>query len=211
MRTFPRWCEQSGLVPTETREARLGEMMEISDFANHLGVDCIALHLGAVPEEPEAEGYQDIVDVTSKLCDYAAGNEQYLHLETGQETADGLLRFIDAVGRDNLKINFDPANMILYGTGDPIESLRKVGKHVRSIHCKDGTWSDKPGETWGCEVPLGEGDVGMETYLKTLLEIGYEGPLTIEREIPEDPGRQKAEIGAAIELLSTLRDKICSA
>ena len=46
-----------------------------------------------------------------------------VHLETGQETADGLLQFIADVGRDNLFVNFDPANMILYGTGEPIEAL----------------------------------------------------------------------------------------
>ena len=72
-----------------------------------------------------------------------------MHLETGQETAEGLLQFIAGVERSNLFINFDPANMILYGTGEPIEALRKVGKYVRSIHCKDATWSDQPGVTWG--------------------------------------------------------------
>ena len=98
--------------------------------------------------------------------------------------------------------------MILYGTGEPIEALRKVGAHVRSIHCKDGKWSDKPGETWGTEVALGEGDVGMEAYLRTLKEIGYDGPLTIEREIPQDAERQKTEIGQAIDLLTRLRGEV---
>jgi sugar phosphate isomerase/epimerase len=100
--------------------------------------------------------------------------------------------------------------MILYGTGEPIEALRALAAHVRSIHCKDATWSDQPGETWGAEVALGQGQVGMETYLKTLYEIGYDGPLTIEREIPEDPERQKAEIGGAVELLTRLRSQILS-
>ena len=148
------------------------------------------------------------MDVTRQLCDQCKANGQFLHLETGQETAEGLLEFIKQVDRDNLKINFDPANMILYGTGEPIEALKAVGGHVRSIHCKDGTWSDKPGETWGAEVPLGEGDVNMHAYLTTLKEIGYTGPLTIEREIPQDPERQKAEIGKAIELLTRLRAEI---
>ena len=112
------------------------------------------------------------------------------------------------MARDNLKINFDPANMILYGTGEPIAALRAVGSHVRSVHCKDGTWSDQPGETWGAEVALGKGDVNMRAYLTTLKEIGYLGPLTIEREIPQDPARQKAEIGQAIELLVALRSEI---
>ncbi|MDB4645151.1 sugar phosphate isomerase/epimerase, partial [Rubripirellula sp.] len=186
-------------------QTRLNEMLEISNFANWLGCDTVALHLGFIPHDPQDDGYSDIVDVTRQLCDHCAGHDQFLHLETGQETAEGLLEFIKQVDRKNLKINFDPANMILYGTGEPIEALRAVAKHVRSIHCKDGTWSDKPGDTWGAEVPLGKGDVGMEKYLLTLKEIGYEGPLTIEREIPQDPERQMAEIGQAIELLTTLR------
>jgi sugar phosphate isomerase/epimerase len=98
--------------------------------------------------------------------------------------------------------------MILYGTGEPIEALKKVGKYVRSIHCKDGTWADKPGEEWGQEVPLGEGDVGFETYLRTLDEISYVGPLTIEREIAQEPERQKKEIGHAINVLGELKVKI---
>ncbi|HAD60049.1 MAG TPA: Fe-S cluster assembly protein HesB, partial [Planctomycetaceae bacterium] len=129
---------------------------------------------------------------------------------TGQETADHLLHFIADVERDNLYINFDPANMILYGTGEPIEALRKVGKHVRSIHCKDATWAaeDRRGQDWGAEVALGDGDVGMEDYLRTLHELGYDGPLTIEREIPEDPVQQKADIGKAVSLLEELRTNI---
>ena len=131
-----------------------------------------------------------------------------MHLETGQEPADALLRFIADVERDNLFINFDPANMILYGSGEPIEALEKVGRYVHSVHCKDATWAKHPGQEWGSEVPLGEGDVGMERYLRTLDKLGYTGPLTIEREIPQDPARQKAEIGRALALLKELKAKI---
>ena len=95
--------------------------------------------------------------------------------------------------------------MILYGTGEPIEALKKIGSFVRSVHCKDALWADKPGEEWGQEVPLGEGQVDMAAYLKTLDEIGYDGPLTIEREIPQEPERQKAEIGKAVHLLEQLK------
>ncbi|QDT11074.1 sugar phosphate isomerase/epimerase family protein [Planctomycetes bacterium K23_9] len=205
---IPTVVETIGLVPAASRQSRLEEMFQISDFSKWLGCDAVALHLGFIPHHPDADGYSDIVDVTRQLCDHCAANEQYLHLETGQETAEGLLTFIDEVKRDNLKINFDPANMILYGTGEPIEALRAVAKHVRSIHCKDATWSDKPGETWGAEVALGEGQVDIEAYLKTLHEIGYTGPLTIEREIPQDPVRQKQEISHAIDLLTRLRSQI---
>lgn len=205
---IPTVVKTIGLVPKETRASRLAEMREIADFANWLGCDTVALHLGFIPHDPSDPQFNEVVAVTAELCDHCAANNQYLHLETGQETAEGLLAFIAAVGRDNLKINFDPANMILYGTGEPIEALKMLAPHVRSVHCKDGTWSDQPGETWGCEVPLGQGDVDIRKYLETLHEIGYDGPLTIEREIPEDPERQKQEIGGAIELLSTLRSEI---
>lgn len=205
---IPTVVRTVGLVPEATRAERLAEMLEISDFAKLLGVDCVGLHLGFVPHDTSDPGYASIVDVTRKLCDHCHRNDQFLHLETGQETADGLLTFIDAVDRENLKINFDPANMILYGAGDPIDALRRLGPHVRSVHCKDALASDQPGVTWGQEVPLGEGDVGMKTYLQTLAEIGYTGSLTIEREIPEDPTRQKAEIGAAIELLKKLKAEL---
>ncbi len=205
---IPTVVRTVGLVPLETRQGRLEEMFQIADFAKWLDCDTVALHLGFIPHDSAAEGYDDIVNVTRQLCDHCSANNQFLHLETGQETADGLLEFIRIVERDNLKINFDPANMILYGTGQPIEALLAVGSHVRSVHCKDGTWSDKPGETWGAEVALGQGDVDMRAYLTTLKEIGYDGPLTIEREIPQDPQRQKVEIGQAIELLTALRSEI---
>ena len=200
-----------GLVPEETRAARIQEMKEISDFARLLGVDVVGLHIGFVPEDTESDSYKNLIETTRDLLDHVKGNNQNLHLETGQETADHLLQFINDVQRDNLFINFDPANMILYGTGEPIEALKKVGKFVRSIHCKDATWAPegRRGLDWGAEVALGEGDVGMETYLRTLNELGYDGPLTIEREIPEDPVQQKADIGKAVDLLTDLRSKIC--
>ena len=112
------------------------------------------------------------------------------------------------VDRENLFVNFDPANMILYGAGEPIAALEKLGSAVHSVHCKDAKWAAHPGEEWGAEVPLGEGDVGMERYLRTLDAIGYHGPLTIEREIPQEAERQKAEIGGAITLLNQLKAKI---
>ncbi len=205
---IPTVARTVGLVPPETRQVRTTEMKEIADFAKTLLCDVVALHLGFVPHDRTDPLYQEVIDVTRDLCDHCAGNGQRLHLETGQESADALLQFIEDVQRENLFINFDPANMILYGTGDPIEALRKVGPFVRSVHCKDGKWADQPGKEWGTEVPLGEGDVGMENYLRTLLEIGYDGPLTIEREIPQEPDRQKREIGHAVQLLTELKQKL---
>ncbi|HIE52425.1 MAG TPA: sugar phosphate isomerase/epimerase [Armatimonadetes bacterium] len=195
-----------GLVPPELRAERLQTTKEISDFAKALGVDAIAMHIGFIPEDPADPGYRPIVEVAQEVCDYSQANGQRFHLETGQETAEGLLRFIHDVGRDNLAVNFDPANMILYGSGNPIEALKKVGQYVKSVHCKDAKWAARPGEEWGEEVPLGEGDVGIETFLRTLKDLGYEGPLTIEREITGE--QQKRDIAAAVKLLERLRAEI---
>jgi sugar phosphate isomerase/epimerase len=205
---IPTVARTVGLVPPETRAARTQEMKEIADFAKLLGCNVVALHLGFVPHDTKHPLYGDVIAITRDVCDHCTANGQALHLETGQESADALLQFINDVGRDNLFINFDPANMILYGTGEPIAALKKVGKYVKSVHCKDGKWAKNPGQEWGQEVPLGQGDVGMENYLRTLKEIGYDGPLTIEREIPQEPDRQKAEIGGAVKLLEELKTKI---
>jgi sugar phosphate isomerase/epimerase len=205
---IPTVARTVGLVPPATRAARLAEMKEISDFARVLGVAAVGLHVGFVPHDPADPLHRDVVAVTRELCDHCRGNDQNLHLETGQETAEVLIDFLGEVGRNNLFVNFDPANMILYGCGEPIEALRKVGPWVRSVHCKDAKWAARPGVDWGAETPLGEGDVGMETFLRTLADLGYAGPLTIEREIPQEPSRQKEEIGRGIRLLNELKAKI---
>jgi len=205
---IPTVVKTVGLVPKDTRAKRLEEMKEISDFAKMLGCDVIALHLGFVPHDAEDPDYAEIVEVTKELCQHAEKNGQALHLETGQETATGLVQFIDDTGCKNLFVNFDPANMILYGAGDPIEALELLGARVKSCHCKDATWAAQPGEEWGEEKKLGDGDVGMKKYLETLDKIGYHGPLTIEREIPQDPARQKEEIGHAVGLLKQLKSEL---
>ncbi|HUY36086.1 MAG TPA: sugar phosphate isomerase/epimerase family protein [Pirellulales bacterium] len=205
---IPTVVETVGLVPPATRAARTAEIKEISDFAKLLGCPVVGLHLGFVPHDTTDPLYDEVRAVTRDVCDHCRANGQALHLETGQEPADTLLTFIRDVGRDNLFINFDPANMILYGSGEPIAALKKVGRYVKSVHCKDGTWAQRPGVDWGAEVPLGEGDVGIENYLRALAEVGYAGPLTIEREIPQEPDRQKAEIGHAVRLLSELKKKL---
>ncbi|MEX2092524.1 MAG: sugar phosphate isomerase/epimerase family protein, partial [Pirellulales bacterium] len=194
-----------GLVPPVTRAERTRELKEIADFARDLGVDVVGVHIGFVPHDKRDPTYAAIIAAARELCDHCAANGQALHLETGQEPAEVLLGFLGDVKRENLFVNFDPANMILYGVGEPLPALEKLGRYVRSVHCKDAKWSREPGVTWGEEVALGDGDVGFEAFLDTLDRIGYAGPLTIEREIPQEPVRQKAEIGRAIELLEGLK------
>lgn len=201
--------ETVGFVPQATRAARFEESREISDFVKLLGVEAIGAHIGFVPHDPNADDYKEMVTSIQQLCDYLKGNGQRLHLETGQEKPEALLAFISDVNRDNLFINFDPANLILYGMGDPIGSLKKVGHLVRSVHCKDAmTTTGRLGIDWGCEVPFGQGEVNAGLFLKTLKEIGFEGPITIEREIPEEPSRQKREISQALNLIHAIEDQV---
>ncbi len=105
-----------------------------------------------------------------------------LLMETGQEPAAELLAFLQSLAAPNVAINFDPANMILYGAGDPIDAVRTLGKHVRHVHVKDATPSDAPGVEWGAEVPFGTGRVNPSAFLSALKAVGYAGPLAIERE-----------------------------
>ncbi|NQT20211.1 MAG: sugar phosphate isomerase/epimerase, partial [Planctomycetes bacterium] len=199
---IPTTAKTVGLVPRETRAARTRELKEIADFAKLLAVDTVGLHVGFIPHDASGPGFGEIVDVVRSVCDHCKANGQRLHLETGQETAEGLLQLIADVDRDNLFINFDPANMILYGSGEPIAALRLLGEYVVGVHCKDGKWPTEEGQL-GHETPLGRGDVGIDKFVATLKEIGYTGPLTIEREISGD--EQIKDIKAAMRLLESLK------
>lgn len=197
-----------GLVPESMREKRVEILKRTIVFAQELDVDAVGLHLGFVPHDPKDPAYAAILATLQDACTFAKSHQRNIHLETGQEPADVLLQFLKDTDRANLFINFDPANMILYGCGEPLPALEQLAPFVRSVHCKDAVWSDQPGETWGEEKPLGEGDVGMHEYLEVLNSIGYEGPLTIEREISQEPNRQEAEIGAAVKLLEKLKQQL---
>ncbi|MBI4551000.1 MAG: sugar phosphate isomerase/epimerase [Candidatus Latescibacteria bacterium] len=190
-----------GYVPRETRAARVAKTRQIADFARALGVDRVASHIGFVPEDPSDPLYGEIVETVRQIADYCKGNGQLFCLETGQETAPTLLRFIADVGRENVKVNFDPANMIMYGAGEPIEALQLLKDHVASVHVKDGKWPTGQDQL-GREYPLGQGDVGMERFVQTLKAIGYTGPLTIEREVSGE--QQKRDIIAGKRLIERL-------
>lgn len=203
---IPTTQKTVGLVPAATRASRLAEVKEIADFANNIGCAAVGIHIGFIPPVTEdAETHAQLVKIAQDLCDYLAKRGQRLHLETGQETADGLLAFLKDVNRPNIFVNFDPANMILYGSGNPIEALKKIGKYVGSCHCKDALWAKNPGKEWGQEVPFGEGQVDAKKFFETLREIGYYGPVTIEREIPDQPERQKKEIIQAKQLIESIK------
>lgn len=171
-----------GLVPEATREERLAHLRELAHFGRELGVAQIQTHIGFVPEDASDPRYPDIVQMTQNFCDELAADGQLFALETGQETAATLARFLTDVNRSNLRLNFDPANMILYGHDAPLTAMELLFPYIESIHAKDGTWPTQKDQL-GSETPLGEGDVDWPTFGALLLERGYRGTLTIEREI----------------------------
>ncbi len=193
-----------GFIPESTRAEREKRTLELSDFAAELGVKSIACHIGFVPHDKSNSTYIAVRDLVRRICDHAAKHGQSFTLETGQEPAETLLEFFKDVERENLGINFDPANMILYGTGDPIEALGVLGKHVISAHAKDGDWPPKDvAGALGTEKPLGSGSVGIPAFVAKLKEIGYDGQINIEREgtVPEV---WRTDVAAAVKLLNSL-------
>src|SRR5262249_53754909 len=118
----------------------------------------------------------------ARAGEMATDEEVTLAFETGQESADLLRLTLDELQCPALKVNFDPANMLLYNMGDPIQAVEILAHHIRSVHVKDANRPTVPG-TWGEEVPLGRGQVNISAFLMTLRRIGYDGPLCIEREV----------------------------
>ena len=199
---IPTVQQTVGLVPRATREEREARTYQCSDFAREIGVPGLATHIGFVPEDSADPDYIAVREIVRRVCDHCRRNGQTFALETGQEPAATLKEFINDVDRENLGINFDPANMILYGSGEPLDALDIVRDHVLTVHCKDAKWPAEPGQ-WGTETPLGKGDVGMDRFVAKLKGIGYSGPLTIEREIVGEA--QQADIRDGVALLEKLR------
>ena len=203
---IPAVARSVGFVPAETRAVRLARTLAVSDFAARLGVGSIACHIGFVPEDADHPDYEAVRAMVRQVCDHAARHGQSFALETGQEPARVLLRFIGDVGRANLGINFDPANLILYGTGEPIAALETLAPLVISVHCKDGDWP-APGVdgALGRERPLGTGSVGIARFVETLGRIGFRGPLNVERET-EDRQERLRDLAEGVTLLRALAE-----
>jgi len=183
---------------------RVLRVFSYSDLAAELGIEVIQAHIGFIPEDRNNPDYKGLVIVLQKIADYCKENNQSFALETGQEKALVLSKFIEDVNRLNIGVNFDPANMLLYDADDPIKALDVLGKYVIGVHCKDGKRPERKGEL-GKEYPLGEGDVGIENFIEKLKKIGYTGPLTIEREISGE--KQMGDILEAKKLLERIRNK----
>lgn len=179
-----------GLVPEAYRAIRIEELKKGAHFANRLGVRDMATHVGFVPEQPCYQGYRELVAAISHISDYCAQFDISFNFETGQETPVTLMRLFSDVGAENLGVNLDPANLIMYGRANPVDAIDIYGDKVRGVHVKDGDYPKGDFHKLGKERVVGEGSVNYPVFLPKLLKNGYKGDLYIEREIT---GEERAE------------------
>ena len=174
-----------GLVPDDLWPHRRQRALACGNIAREMGLKLLSTHVGFIPPSSHP-AYRTMIQRVCELAEAFQPLGIELLMETGQETASELLQFLNDVHCRNIGVNFDPANMILYGAGDPIDAIRVLGRHIRHVHVKDAILSDQPGIKWGQEVPFGSGQVGPIRFLTVLQQVGYTGPLVIEREGGDD-------------------------
>ena len=194
-----------GLLPAEWREVRVKNLCDGSDFAKKLGVENFVTHMGFIPENPNDPEFIPFCDAVRRVAEHCKANGQYLLFETGQETPVVMLRCFEEVGCDNLGVNLDTANLILYGKANPVDALDVFGKYVRNLHAKDGTYPTN-GKSLGSETRIGDGKVDFRGVFAKLHELGYNGYVTIEREISGE--QQTADIIHAREYLTNIITEI---
>ena len=187
-----------GLVPDEYRADRFDDLMMAAEFVKKLGVKNLATHVGFLPENPADERYWKTVYVLRKLCKKLESYGIRFLFETGQETPVVLMRVMEDIGTSNLGINLDTGNLILYGKANPVDALDMLGTKVYDVHLKDGLYPTD-GKHLGKEVRFGDGKANFKEFLPKLKSLGYEGSLTIEREISGE--KQIADIIYARDLI----------
>jgi len=170
-----------GIVPDETWPTNQANIARIAPLVGKLGLKLVTFHAGFLPEEPNDPNHAKLVERISWIAEQFAQQDCTIAFETGQETAETLKSFLDTLSLPNVGINFDPANMILYGKGDPVQAAKTLLPYIQQVHLKDATATQTPG-TWGEEVPLGTGDVDWGAFFQVLQDGGYSGGYAIERE-----------------------------
>jgi sugar phosphate isomerase/epimerase len=190
-----------GLVPVQWRAARVATLQQAAEIAGKIGVQSITTHAGFIPENPGDPQYRDTVYALQEVCQACAAAGVEFWFETGQETPITLLRTIEDIGTGNAFINLDPANILMYGRGNPVDALDVFGKYVHGVHAKDGEYPTE-GKELGHEKPMGEGRVNFPALVPKLKSMGFCGTLTIEREISGD--EQVADIKRAVSILEPL-------
>jgi len=190
-----------GLIPRETRAARVAHIKAAADFAVRCDIPAIQTHVGFIPENPNDPVYKEAIAAMREVAEYCDRYRQNFRYETGQETAITLVRAIRDVGLENQGVNFDLANLIMYGKANPVDAIEILAPFIQGIHAKDGLWPTNPREL-GAEVPIGKGKVDFPRIIQRLKELRYHGAVTIEREIS---GPQQVEdVRAAADYLRQL-------
>lgn len=195
-----------GLVPEEYRETRIKNLCDGADFAKMLGIKNVVTHMGFIPENPNDPIFEGFCHAVKKVAEHLKGNGQRLLFETGQETPVAMLRTFEKVGCDNLGVNVDTANLILYGKANPVDSLDVFGKYVHNLHAKDGTYPTN-GNELGQETRIGDGKVDFKSVISKLYELGYDSYITIEREISGE--QQLEDIKHAKKYLEDIVNEVC--
>jgi sugar phosphate isomerase/epimerase len=186
--TTPETIQKTGgFGDPATRPERLERFRWALDRTRALGLGDVMLHAGFLPE-PHDPDRKPFLDTLGQVSELAREKGVTVAFETGQETAELLRRTLSDLKCANLKVNFDPANMLLYDKGDPLKAVEILGPDIQSVHIKDANRPTTPGQ-WGQEVPLGKGQVNIRQFVKTLKKVGYRGPLCIEREVGDQRGR----------------------
>lgn len=199
--SYPDMYNTLGLVPAYLRGQRLFDLMKGCEFAHRLGVKHVVSHIGYFPDNPFDKDHVEIVHCMRHLCSALKARGQSFLFETGEELPVTLLRLIDEIGTGNLGVNFDPANLLMSGRANAADALTMFRGCLLGMHAKDGVYPE-PGQGKGKERRLGEGQANFPVLIRLLKEFGYEGDITIEREIP-DLQQRRLDIAYARELLTT--------
>jgi sugar phosphate isomerase/epimerase len=192
--------ETGGVVPDEHWDANWANIRSVARIAAGLGLKLVTFHAGFLPHEESDFGFAKLLGRITQITDVFDTYDIDLGFETGQETADTLRLFLEKLDRPSIGVNFDPANMILYDKGDPIEALETLAPFLKQCHIKDATLTREPG-TWGAEVTVGTGEVDWPAFFATLAKLDYRGDCCIEREADD---QRVADIRTAREFVTQL-------
>lgn len=189
-----------GLRPDEHWQANLDAAKRAVELVHDFGAQLVTFHAGFLPHDPSDQLRSVMTDRIRQVHDIFAEADIDIALETGQESAETLRELLEELKLPRLGVNFDPANMILYDMGDPIEALKALAPWVKQIHLKDAVRTTTPGQ-WGTEVPIGAGDVNWANFFEAVKAVGLEVDMCIEREAGED---RAADIHAGLTHLESL-------
>lgn len=197
-----------GFLNAEANRTTLPRYRKFIDLAVDLDVRIVTSHIGRLPDDSSAAEWAIGLEALADLGRYAEERGCIFAMETGPEEPIVLRRFLDAIGNKGVGANYDPANLIMLGPFDHIGGVRVLNEYIVHTHAKDGICLMSDVSAAGLqvkssflEVPLGEGSVAFPHYLQALDRIGYQGYLTIEREVGDNP---VADIGAAVRYLRGL-------